>query len=189
MERTIELPSGGFVGKCQHCEGRCENRTLDVCSSCFRDQVAQVLKPEEIGRPWTVVEAQRARAAYIREWKAVHGSLAREAVDAKWKALFLKCDPQNRHGLPLDSEFEEPKPLLDLTEYKLRKSIVVDTTRAKMELVVSNLLDDIRADRVEGFVFAADMKEGHARVEAGGQMSCASALWLGQMIINKVGPS
>ena len=84
---------------------------------------------------------------------------------------------------------KEPSGLLSLDVYKLRKKLAVDTTRAQMELVVSNLLDDIRADRVEGFVLAADMKEGFGRVEAGGQMSCASALWLGQMIINKVGPN
>lgn len=93
----------------------------------------------------------------------------------------------NGDELKLD-KYSDQAPLLSLDAYKLRKKFAVDTTRAQMELVVSNLLDDIRADRVEGFVFAADMKEGHARVEAGGQMSCASALWLGQMIINKVGP-
>lgn len=103
----------------------------------------------------------------------------------------LSSKAQGNHdndALKLD-KYSNQAPLLSLDAYKLRKKRVVDTTRAQMELVVSNLLDDIRADRVEGFVLAADMKEGFGRVEAGGQMSCASALWLGQMIINKVGPS
>lgn len=92
-------------------------------------------------------------------------------------------------GVPAGTKAADQAPLLSLDAYKLRKKLAVDTTRAQMELVVSNLLDDIRADRVEGFVLAVDMKEGFGRVEAGGQMSCASALWLGLMIINKVGPS
>lgn len=106
MERTIELPSGGFVGKCQHCGGRCENRTLDACSTCFRTATCAVLAPEEIERPWTAAEAKRAGAAYVKEWVGAHGSLARQAVDEKWKAIYLKNDPEGKHAKPADAEFD-----------------------------------------------------------------------------------
>ena len=95
---------------------------------------------------------------------------------------------RDNDALKLD-KYSDQAPLLSLDAYKLRKKLAVDTTRAQMELVVSNLLDDIRADCVKGFVVLVELKEGNPWVEAGGQMTAGDAMWLGQMLVNKVGPS
>lgn len=100
------------MDKCQHCGGRFENRTMDVCSTCFRDATMQVSTPEEIGRPWTAVEAKRAGAAYVKEWVGAHGSMARQIVDEKWKAIWLKNDPEGKHARPADAEFDRVAGLL-----------------------------------------------------------------------------
>ena len=109
----------------------------------------------------------------------------RDCVELSSKA---QGNRDNGDELKLD-KYSDQAPLLSLDAYKLRKKFAVDTTRAQMELVVSNLLDDIRADCVKGFVVLVELKEGNPWVEAGGQMTAGDAMWLGQMIINKVGPS
>lgn len=77
-------------------------------------------------------------------------------------------------------------PLVDLAEYRRQREAFVSTEPSQLEKMAEELLADVRAGKVQGLILLVHMKTDEPYIWGGGNLTCAEALWLSDMLRRKI---